>query len=536
MRRSVARSVLCPRMICLVAVAPLLLLLSSHFVIAQNTEPTPPVQAIGETPRPVPHPLSYVEATNGLSSPMWDGGRSELEFADLNLDSHLDLVTVGDHGSPYINTQMHGITVWFGDGNGQWTVYQNGRFGYGGIAIGDVNNDGLPDAGWGVHHNYSGTDFGDQLIEVALGDGTGRNWVPWDDNLGMHGQTWGMFGTEFADIDCDGWLDLGSTSFGSGNGVHFYQNNRDGTWDWIWASTGGNSRMDIATGDVNNDGFPDFVTAIENGTVWLNDQNNGFILADKNLPGGGSLGRPGPGLGDVNNDGYDDISFVNSNGGIEVWGWNAATEDWSDLTGGLPAVYDFQVTQLEDMNSDGLLDVVAFGNRIGAVFVGDGAGNWALAATFQTPGPGDYEAFRIADADHNGYPDIAVLSDQGGIFSSRNKLQFFKETSTPRRNWIRVVHPVKHRVLKQGAVAFIDWVAAVADSSVSGDSRVGIEIAYDGAAGPWVQLATDLPNNSRHQFHVPADRTSTDCYLRLTLTVPNADPVSGIHGPFTVVQ
>ena len=45
------------------------------------------------------------------------------------------------------------------------------RRGDGGIAVGDVNNDGHKDVGYGVHHNYSGTAWGDQLNEVVLGDG-----------------------------------------------------------------------------------------------------------------------------------------------------------------------------------------------------------------------------------------------------------------------------------------------------------------------------------------------------------------------------
>ncbi|MEN9979835.1 MAG: VCBS repeat-containing protein, partial [candidate division WOR-3 bacterium] len=116
--------------------------------------------------------LNYAECSNGFQNPALEGGRTELEFADVNNDGNIDILSIGDHGSPYINTQEHGVMVWFGDGRGNWNVYQYGNFGYGGIAVGDVNGDGLLDVGYGMHHNYSGEDLGDDMLEVALGDGT----------------------------------------------------------------------------------------------------------------------------------------------------------------------------------------------------------------------------------------------------------------------------------------------------------------------------------------------------------------------------
>ena len=148
-----------------------------------------------------------------------------------------------------------------------------GDFGYGGIAAGDVNNDGLMDVGYAMHHNYSSSDFGDQLIEVALGDGTGLNWTPWDDGLATNGEDWGMFGTDFADIDNDGDLDIASISVGCCSGIHVYRNNLDGTWTQSFGFNAGNSSMIIQFGDINNDGAEDFIVDHESGTAYFGDGN-----------------------------------------------------------------------------------------------------------------------------------------------------------------------------------------------------------------------------------------------------------------------
>ena len=50
-----------------------------------------------------------------------------------------------------------------------------------------------------------------------------------------------MFGTDFADVDNDGDLDLGSLSFGCCAGVHIYLNHSDGTWTQSFGILGGNA-------------------------------------------------------------------------------------------------------------------------------------------------------------------------------------------------------------------------------------------------------------------------------------------------------
>ncbi len=458
--------------------------------------------------------LEYIESSNGLGIPELEGGRTEMEFADIDGNGNIDILSIGDHGSPYVNTNEHGIMVWFGDGNGNWSVYQNGNFGYGGIAIGDVNNDGLLDVGYAMHHNCSSNDFGDQLIEVALGDGTGINWTPWDDGLATNGETWGMFGTDFADVDNDGDLDVGSNSFGCCAGVHIYLNQGDGSWIQSFGFIGGNSEEDFVFGDINNDGNVDFAVGHQFGTVYFGDGTGNFTLNDVNLPSPGNIGHRGTALGDVNNDGAKDLSFINNNGGIDLWIWDDGQGLWIDFSGNLPSSGNYDLTQLYDMNADGHIDVCAFGNGTFTLWLGDGTGNWTQDAQFNTPSPGDGEAFRVGgDIDHNGFPDIVLVADEGSWPIYQNHLHCFKETSVAESLTITPMFPRGNEQFIQHSIQFIDWVSAVPDGE---SSLVKLEYSIYGNNGPWTIIADSLPNNGRYQWNVP-QANSSNCYIRYTV-------------------
>jgi hypothetical protein len=479
------------------------------------------------------HLVSYVESSGGLVPPTMEGGRTEVEMGDVDGDGFLDLVSIGDHGSPYVNTDEHGVMVWFGDGAGGWSVYQNGNFGYGGVALGDVNGDGLVDVGYGMHHNYSGVDFGDQLLEVALGDGTGRNWTPWDDGLATNGETWGMFSTDFADVDNDGDLDVGSISFGCCAGVHVYLNQGDGTWTQSFGFLGGNSDMHFAFGDVNGDANADLAVAHSAGTVYLGDGTGGFTLGDGNLPPPGNGGLAGVSLGDVDDDGRADLAFCTTNGGIQVWSW-VSPGTWQNLSGSLPSSGPYEAAQLFDMNMDGHLDVAAFGTGQLRIWGGDGAGTWTEIAAFNTPTPGYLVAFRAGgDADHNGYPDIAIASDEGSWPNDHNVLHFYEEASTPAALSIAPVFPRGGETFRAGGTLFVDWISAI---PTGGPGTVGLELSVHGPAGPWTPIASDLSNGGRYQWRIPAGTPSTnDAYIRYTLSV-SPDTVTAITpAPFHIL-
>lgn len=476
--------------------------------------------------------LSYIESSSGLQVIQWDGGRSELEFADINGDGNKDILSVGDHGNPYVNTQEHGIMVYFGNGTGaNWTLYQNGNFGYGGIAVGDVNNDGKLDVGYGIHHNYSGNDFGDQILEVALGDGSGMNWVPFDDSLASQGETWGMFTSDFGDVNNDGYLDLGSISFGCCAGVHIYKNMVIGKWRQTFGFIGGNSNMEFSFGDINNDGNLDFVVSHQYGTAYFGDGTGNFTLKDNNLPSPGSGGLRGVSLGDVDNDGGKDLAFIGTGGAVNVWKWNNSGQNWVNLSGNLPASSSFEKTILYDMNADGFCDLVCFGNGNLTIYAGNGGTSWTQLVSFSTYTPGTYEAMAIADVDNNGFPDIVILENEGSWISSRNYLRFYKETSVATSLEISPLFPRGGERLKNHSIQFIEWRSKVPGNIAS---KVKLEFSSTGSGGPWSVIADSIPNNGRYQWLVPDGVSSSNCFIRYTLF--NANGVATVTNtvPFMV--
>jgi hypothetical protein len=473
--------------------------------------------------------LTYVESSDGLVPPELEGGHTEVEMDDINGDGNPDLVSIGDHyGGVY---EEQGIMVWLGDGAGHWSWNHVGQdFGYGGIALGDVNNDGFMDVGYGMHHNYDG-DLGDQLLEVALGDGSGLNWTPWSNGLANNGEDWGMFGTDFADVDNDGDLDLGSISFGCCAGVHVYLNQGDNSWEQSFGFLDGNSDNQFTFGDVNGDGNADLAVNHSYGSIYLGDGVGGFSLGQGNLPPAADITSVA--LGDVNHDGRDELALTLDNGAVQVWSW-LSPGLWQNISGSLPISGPYEAVQLFDMDMDGYMDVAAFGIGQIRIWAGDGTGGWAEVANFTTPSPGYEQAFRVGgDMDHNGYPDIVLVSDEGSWPSDQNHMHFYKEASIPATLEIKPVAPSTNKSYWAGAVTFVDWMSSVP----GGDSgSVSLDLSVHGQDGPWEPITSDIPNNGRYQWLIPPATPSTDeAFIRYSLSVPGETVFAISPAAFTIL-
>lgn len=473
-----------------------------------------PILALVLNPQPVreSNTITLILKSSGLNTPTRENGRTEYELADVNGDGHLDIITMSDHGNP--GGGQLGIMVWFGDGLGNWTVAKEGNFGYGGCALGDLNNDGIMDIAWGIHHNYGSGGYGDRLLGAALGNGTGTGWAPWDDGLGENGEDWGMFATDLADFDNDGLLDIISQSFGSGNGVRVYRNHGDGTWTQEWVQAGANVYYTLETGDFDADGNTDFICTRDNTYIYFGDGAFGFTLGQGGFPPNYLQAVD---TGDFNNDGADDILVsMGSDSGVRVYSYDTGTQQWTDMSVGLPSGVNYTMVQSGDLNGDGNLDVVAYAGTIGRTYMGNGQGTWVSDATFAFSTPGHFSAMRVSgDFDHDGREDIVVQAAEGSAYVYTNIARAYSPWQEPSSLATRLVAPAGGETFMAGSVRFVRWLTAVPPAW--GQASIDLHFSPTGPGGPWTPVATGLPDNCRFQLTVP-QVNSTTCRMRITAT------------------
>ena len=178
----------------------------------------------------------------------------------------------------------------------------------------------------------------------------------------------------------------------------------------------------MASGDLNNDSYPDVVTTVAFGgaIAYLNQGGTGFTQ--------GSIFNPtdtavAVGLGDMNGDGCLDAVQTGTYGWLSIARGNCdGTFTQSGPTAEVGDVAYAVATA--DVNGDGKLDVVAssaftdseiiagigaYGGYFVSVLTGDGSGNLDPAALYRV-GPDAY-SFAVSDLSGTDRPDIVTISE-----------------------------------------------------------------------------------------------------------------------------
>ena len=246
---------------------------------------------------------------------------------DLNNDGLPDLIFAGNQVSPkvYLNKgkfRFNDITENFpGIDNGQW---------YSGIAIADINGDGLQDV------YITATRYEDSIrsrnrlwINKGLNDAGEPVFIEKAEEFGIdhNGQS---VNAGFFDYDRDGDLDLyvlnntltrrmntnyrpKITDGTAANNDRLFRNNGDGTFSDVTADAGIRFEgfgLGLAFGDVNKDGYPDIYVSndyISNDLLYINQKDGTFRNEIAKYLSYQTKSSMGNDMADVNNDGLTDI-------------------------------------------------------------------------------------------------------------------------------------------------------------------------------------------------------------------------------------
>jgi len=177
--------------------------------------------------------------------------------------------------------------------------------------------------------------------------------------------------------------------------------------------TTGAGPSSVAVGDLNKDGYPDFIapnSGSNNVSVFIN-KKNGTFNNKVDYPGG--AGPWGVAIGDINGDGNADMVVAN-NGGTSVSVFKGTG------TGTFGAKTDFTVganptdIALGDFDTDGDLDIVTGntgGNTVSILF-NNGSGTFA-GRTDYTVGSNS-QSVAVGDLNADTKPDIAIVNYASG--------------------------------------------------------------------------------------------------------------------------
>ena len=318
------------------------------------------------------------------------------------------------------------------------------RFGASVASTGDVNNDGKPDFVIGAPEDGNIFTLGKGRVRVYSGNGGG---VLYNLTGAVTGDAFGFSVAGAGDVNNDGFKDfvVGAPLAGTGGsnaGRVFVYSGQTGlviaALQFTGIATGDNLGWSVAgAGDVNNDGFDDVIAGApahaaggsNRGMARVYSGQNGSILRTiLGTSNNSRLGNSVAGVGDVNNDGFDDFVVGSLLAGAKVY---------SGQTGNV--LHTFTAPTIDDrlgaavagagrVDADLVPDIIVGAPQDSGI--GGGASGYAkvysgatgaVLLTLNGIGVGDRFGISVAgarDLDGDGRSELIVGADQVSISGS----------------------------------------------------------------------------------------------------------------------
>jgi hypothetical protein len=289
----------------------------------------------------------------------------DIQLEDVDSDGYLDVVVANYDGGYY----GAGLSVFLGDGVGNFTTVLNFDVGYGttAVAVGDVTGDGAPDL-------VATSDY-DSTVKVLTNNGDRTFGAAVSYPVGAY-----PVDVALADMDGTSGLDIvTANNLGGYNNesLTILFNTGGGMFGPAVGFPAGLYNVALAVDDLNGDGAMDVVTidSLSSASLYVLLNSGGGTLQSPAVYALDGLGGSSVAIGDVNGDGAPDVIaaaaynatftgstisvFVNSNDGSGSFGASQSVE----------ATYGTSDIDVGDVDSDGHLDLVAASASSSAVSV-----------------------------------------------------------------------------------------------------------------------------------------------------------------------
>ena len=339
---------------------------------------------------------SLGEATFG-SVTTYSGGAAGVAVGDVNRD-----------GIPDIVTNEWGVAgVYIGKGDGSFYGKTNYTIGNNSLnlALGDFNGDGSLDI---VTANYN-----DNRISVLIGKGDGTFFSRVSYSTGT-----GPTDVAVGDLNGDGVPDIVATDSGT-NSASVFIGTGDGSFNSRVSYSTRAAPGSVALGDVNGDEILDMVVTDGGDYSVSVFQGNGDGTFKDKVAYATNMGPTSVQLGDLNGDGALDMVTCD-------WNYEEISVfiGTGDGTFGSRKVYDVddnpRSVVLGDVDGDGVLDMLVMENYTEAVlpFLGNGDGTFRRGTSFARSA-GSHVSYNasLADLNNDGVLDLAVGVPSGGVLN-----------------------------------------------------------------------------------------------------------------------